>query len=84
MGSGNKGTLSFILRVKGIFWDDFEGTRYTSTSKGNLNVIYYGQQRIESEIFSGSIGPLQFTITWYKNRHAGEQIAHWDIQNKAT
>ena len=30
------------------------------------------------------MGPLQFTITWYKNRHAGEQTAHWDIQNKAT
>ena len=28
------------------------------------------------------IGPLQFTITRYKNRHAGEQTAHWDIQNK--
>ena len=22
------------------------------------------------------IGPLQFKITWYKNRHAGEQTAH--------
>ena len=31
-----------------------------------------------------SIGSLQLTITWYKNRHAGEQTAHWDIQNKAT
>ena len=30
------------------------------------------------------IGPLQFTITWYKNRHAGEQTAHWEIQMKAT
>ena len=28
------------------------------------------------------IGPLQFTIIWYKNRHAGTQTAHWDIQNK--
>ena len=28
--------------------------------------------------------PLQFTITWYKNRHTGEQTAHWDLQNKAT
>ena len=25
------------------------------------------------------MGPLQFTITWYKNRHAGEQTAHWDL-----
>ena len=32
----------------------------------------------------GPIGPLQFTITWYENRHAGEQTAHWEIQNKAT
>ena len=31
------------------------------------------------------IGPLQFTITRYENRHAGEQTAHWDIQtDKAT
>ena len=30
------------------------------------------------------IDPLQFSITWYKKRHAGEQTAHWDIQNKAT
>ena len=28
----------------------------------------------------GIIGPLQFMITWYKNRHAGEQTTHWDIQ----
>ena len=28
------------------------------------------------------IGPLQFTITWYKNRHAGEQTTHWDIQKQ--
>ena len=25
------------------------------------------------------IDPLQFTITWYKNRHTGEQTAHWGI-----
>ena len=37
-------------------------------------------QMLEKKI----IGPLQFTITWYENRHAGEQTAHWDIQNKAT
>ena len=30
------------------------------------------------------ISPLQFTITWYKNRHAEEQTAHWENQNKAT
>ena len=30
-----------------------------------------------------SMGPLQL-ITRYKNRHTGEQIAHWDILNKAT
>ena len=30
------------------------------------------------------IDPLQFTIKWYENRHAEEQTAHWDIQNKAT
>ena len=23
------------------------------------------------------IGPLQFKITWYKNRHAGDQTAHY-------
>ena len=28
------------------------------------------------------MGPLQLTVTWYKIRHAGEQAAHWDIQNK--
>ena len=30
------------------------------------------------------MGPLQLAVTWYKIRHAGEQAAHWDIQNKAT
>ena len=39
---------------------------------------------LTGETGSCPIGPLQFTITWYKNRHAGEQTAHWDIQNKAT
>ena len=28
------------------------------------------------------MGSLHFTITWYKNRHAGEQSAHWDLYNK--
>ena len=28
------------------------------------------------------MGPLQLTVTWYKVHHAGEQVAHWDIQNK--
>ena len=28
--------------------------------------------------------PLQLEVTWYKIRHAGEQVVHWDIQNKAT
>ena len=32
--------------------------------------------------FEVLIGPLQFTITLYRNRHAGEQTAHWDIENK--
>ena len=29
-----------------------------------------------------TIGPLQFTITCYKNCPAGEQATHWNIQNK--
>ena len=37
---------------------------------------------INGSTFVSVIGPLQFTITWYKNRHAGEQTTHWDIQNK--
>ena len=28
------------------------------------------------------IGPLQLTVTWYKNRHAGTQETHWDKTNK--
>ena len=30
------------------------------------------------------MGPLQLAVTWYKIRHAGEQAAHWNIQNKAS
>ena len=30
------------------------------------------------------MGPLQLMVTWYRVRHAGEQVAHWNIQNKAT
>ena len=30
-----------------------------------------------------SMGPLQLKITWYQEYLAGEQAAHWDIQNKA-
>jgi len=30
--------------------------------------------------FSGlSMGPLQLVVTWQKQRHTGEQIAHWDF-----
>ena len=28
------------------------------------------------------MGPLQLTITWYKKHLVGEQVTHWDIQNK--
>ena len=34
--------------------------------------------------FEPLIGHLQFTIAWYKKQLAGEQTAHWEIQNKAT
>ena len=30
------------------------------------------------------MGPLHDPVTWYKIKHAGEQVAHWDFQNKAT
>ena len=30
------------------------------------------------------MGPLQLGVTWYRVRHAGEQVAHQDIQNKVT
>ena len=29
-----------------------------------------------------SIGPLQLTVTWCKNRHVGMQETHWDKTNK--
>ena len=50
---------------------------------GAENLLYNALVRsilISDEL--GAMGPLQFMITWYKNRHAGEQTAHWDIQNK--
>ena len=28
------------------------------------------------------MGPLQLTVTWYKNRHVGTQETHWDTTNK--
>ena len=31
-----------------------------------------------------SMGSFQLTVTWYRIRHAGEQVAHWDILNKST
>ena len=30
------------------------------------------------------IGPLHDLVTWYKITHAGDQVAQWDFQNKAT
>ena len=30
------------------------------------------------------IDPLHDPVTWYKITHAGEQLAQWDFQNKAT
>ena len=33
---------------------------------------------------SQTIGPLPHLVTWYKITHAGEQVAQWDFQNKAT
>ena len=28
------------------------------------------------------IGPLHDLVTWYKIKYTGEQVAHWDFQNK--
>ena len=28
------------------------------------------------------MGPLQIMVSWDRMRHAGEQAARWDIQNK--
>ena len=44
----------------------------------------YFQIKARNAYDADTIGPLQFTITWYENRHDGEQTTHWDIQNKAT
>ena len=33
---------------------------------------------------SSGMGPLQLTVKWCRIRHPGEQVAHWDIQNKPT
>ena len=30
------------------------------------------------------IGPLHDPVTWYKIKYTGEQVAQWDLQNKAT
>jgi len=30
------------------------------------------------------IGPLHDPVTWYKITHAGQQVAQWSLQNKAT
>ena len=30
------------------------------------------------------IGPVHDPVTWYKITHAGEQVAQWDFQSKAT
>ena len=51
--------------------------RFSARSTSKL-----ANKNIRRTLFQRSIDPLQFTITWYKNRHAGEQTAHWDIQNK--
>ena len=47
----------------------------------NFNKLVHGLVETNMKK-SGGIGPLQFTITWYKKHLAGEQTAHWDIQNK--
>ena len=30
------------------------------------------------------IGPVHDPVSWYKITHAGEQVAQWDFQSKAT
>ena len=29
------------------------------------------------------IGPLHYSVTWYKITYTGEQVAQWDFQNNA-
>ena len=31
---------------------------------------------------NSEIGPLHDLVTWYKIKYTGEQVAHWDFQNK--
>ena len=42
------------------------------------------RQALSGVRVSGLMGPLQLMVTWYKTHLAGEQVAHLDIQNKAT
>ena len=44
----------------------------------NLKLDYCLDKCEDDSSFS-FIGPLQLTVTWYKNPHAGEQIAQLDV-----
>ena len=45
--------------------------------KNNIGLPRNHYRTLES---SYSMDPLQ--LAWYKLHHAGEQVTHWDIQNK--
>ena len=74
------GVGSCGLQITSCEWTPewtYSATLFTSLLPPNTDhvMIHLGGENC-------SMGPLQFTITWYKNRHAGEQTAHWDLQNK--
>ena len=61
--------------------------RLTGVQNNRDSCIDPLQERARGDRMQGlerQISPLQFTVTWYRIHHTGEQVAHWDIQNKAT
>ena len=50
----------------------------------NKNHWYFTHWKILINRAFVLIDPLHDPVTWYKITHAGEQVAQWDFQNKAT
>ena len=52
-----------------------------------LLALFYWRDVSNAPLFANIdtlIGPLHDPVTWCKITHAGEQVAQWDFQNKAT
>lgn len=83
MPSGRRGRNVNLLEYQ-LTWRLEKNVAHNTASYSKLQSFTCNCCANSTSLTNFTIGPLQLTVTWYKIHLAGEQIAHWEISNKAS